>query len=163
VLHTVLIACHAGAGTIAFAAGCVAVTRRTAFGVYFAAPVAVVVFLAVAVGLDWPRLGVGPRVLFAVLTALGGYVLWRGERARRLLGAGTTRQRTRYLDHIGFTLVALFDGFAIIAVITAGGPGWLAAVLGVTGVVVGHLAIRYLKGRLGPEQRDAGRVGTTAA
>jgi hypothetical protein len=163
VLHTVLIACHAGAGTIAFTAGCVAITRRAAFGVYFAALVAMMVFLLSAVGIDWPGLGVGPRVLFAVLAALGGYMVWRGIRARRLLGAGATPQRIRYLDHVGFTLVALFDGFAIIVVLTAGGPGWLAAVLGVAGVVVGHLAIRRLKGRLGPEQRHAERVGTMAA
>ncbi|MGI8576787.1 MAG: hypothetical protein ACR2KG_02490 [Nocardioidaceae bacterium] len=54
----------------------------------------------------------------------------------------------RYLDHLGFTLIALFDGFAIIAVLTAGGPGWLAAAVGVAGVAAGHVTIRRLKARL---------------
>ncbi len=160
-VHDVLIAAHAAAGVIAFAAGCAAISRRSAFAVYFASLVALVVFLAAVLGVDWPRLDGPSRSLYAVLTMLGGYLIWRAVQARRLLPTGSAHRSGRYLDHLGFTLVALFDGFAIIAVLTAGGPGWLAASIGVLGVGVGHVAIRRLKARLtaAPDRPGGGGSG----
>lgn len=146
-VHAALITAHAASGIIAFAAGCAAIRRRRAFRLYFWSLVALVAFAAAAVAIDWPRLGTGSKVLFAALTALGGYLIWRAARARRLLPAGRDRPAGRYLDHLGFTLIALFDGFAIIAVLSAGGPGWLAGTVGVAGIAVGHVAIGRLKAR----------------
>jgi hypothetical protein len=97
-----------------------------------------------------------------VLTALGGYLIWRAVQARRLLPVGPARPSARYLDHLGFTLVALFDGFAIIAVLTAGGPAWLAVVVGVLGAAAGHVAISRLKARTGTAGDPAPRAARPA-
>jgi len=160
-VHDVLIAAHAASGVVAFAAGCAAIFRRSAFAVYFASLVALVVSLAAVVAVDWPRLDGPPRSLYAVLTVLGGYLIWRAVQAHRLRPSDSAHRSARYLDHVGFTLVALFDGFAIIAVLTAGGPGWLAAAIGVLGVGVGHVAIRTLKTRLtaAPDRPGGGGSG----
>jgi hypothetical protein len=147
-VHAALITAHAASGIIAFAAGCAAIWRRRAFRVYLWSLVALVALAAAAVAADWPGLGTGSRVVFAALTALGGYLIWRAALARRLLPAGPGRPPTRYLDHLGFTLIALFDGFAVIAVLSAGGPGWLAAAAGVAGVAAGRVAIGRLKARI---------------
>ncbi len=158
-VHAVLIGLHAAAGVVAFVAGGVAVSRcRSApgFAVYYAGLVGLAVFLAAAVGLDWPGLGAAARAGFAALTVLAGYLVWRAERARQLLAAHPGARTSRYVDHVGFTLVALFDGFAVIAVVVNGGPGWAAAVVGVAGVLTGHLAIRRLKHRLSRQASETG-------
>lgn len=159
-VHATLIAAHATSGVVAFTAGCVAIRRRSAFAVYQWALVSLVVFLAAVVAADWPRLSTTSQALFAALSGLGGYMIWRSVQARRLLPATSAQPSGRYLDHLGFTLVALFDGFAIIAVLTFGGPGWLDGVVGVLGVAVGHATITTLKTRIarpGPPGKATGR------
>jgi hypothetical protein len=156
VVHTVLISLHAVAGVVAFAAGVVVISRRRSmpvFAVYYAGLVGLAVFLAAAVGLDWSGLGGAVRAGFAALTVLAGVLIWQADRARRLFAAQPDRRTARYLDHVGFTLVALFDGFAIIAVVVNGGPGWAAALVGVAGVAIGHHTIRRLKDHLAGQPR----------
>ncbi len=58
--------------------------------------------------------------------------------------------RPRYLDDIGFILIALFAGFLIIA-LDLGAPGWAVALTAVAGVVAGHRAMQRVKARLGVE------------
>lgn len=55
--------------------------------------------------------------------------------------AAPGRSSSRFLDFVGFTLISLFDGFVIVAVLTRGGPVWLAVAAGVLGVVVGRAAM----------------------
>ena len=146
-LHTVLIGGHAIAGIVAFVAGCLAVRRTTAFPVYLASLTAMLAFVIGAVIVAWTGLGTAPRIVFAALIALGAYMLLRAMQARAVLRGGGASDSARYLDHVGFTLVALFDGFAIVAVLTAGGPGWLAVLTGVVGILVGHAVIVRLKAK----------------
>jgi hypothetical protein len=157
VLHAVLVGLHAAAGVTAFAAGVIAISARrskSAFAAYQAGLVALGVFLAVLVAVDWTGLGAGLQAGFAALTALAGYLVWRAEAARRLFADKQERLPARYFDHVGFTLVALFDGFAIIVVVVNGGPGWAAGLVGAAGVAAGHRTIRRLKRRLGDRTKE---------
>jgi hypothetical protein len=52
-----------------------------------------------------------------------------------------------YIRHIGFNLVALFDGFVVVSAFNGGVPGWVAAVIGAGVAVAGHLAIGELERR----------------
>ncbi|MGH3319248.1 MAG: hypothetical protein ACRDN9_03540 [Streptosporangiaceae bacterium] len=149
-LHTTLIALHALSGVIAFLTGCLAVQRRSYFRVYFWSLASLVLSLAAAIAVSWTGLGTPMRALFVAFVALGGYMVWRAVQARRILLTSLAHPTSRYLDHLGFTLVALFDGFAVIAVFDLGAPGWLAAVVGVAVAGGGHVAIRTLKSRLAP-------------
>lgn len=144
--HTVLIAAHAAAGLGAFTAGCLALTRRSYFTVYFWSLVFLVVFLAVAV--DWAGLDTASRIVFAAFTGVGGYMVWRAVQARRLQQATSLQQRARRIDHIGFSLVALFDGFVIILALDLGAPSWLAIMIALAGVAAGHTTLRRLKRQL---------------
>lgn len=144
--HTVFVALHAVAGLTALAAGCAAITLPALLPAHFWSLVAQVVFVGVALGIDWSGLGLAPRVLFAALVALGCYMVWHGARARELAPRNRDeRPSGRYLDHLGFTLVALLDGFFVVLVLDLGAPGWAAAVVGVGIAVGGHFAIRALK------------------
>ena len=162
-MHSVLIDGHAASGVLAFVAGCVSLWRRRAFWVYFWALATLVVFLVAALAVDWSGLATALRAVFAALTALACYVVWRAWHAHRLLTARSGPAALRYLDDVGFTLIALFDGFAIIAVLTSGAPGWLAAVVGVAGVVLGHITVRRLKARVPAAPGPTGEPARAAA
>ncbi len=146
--HTVLIAAHTAVGLAAFAAGWLALTRRSYFTVYFWSLIFLVAFLAAVVAVDWAGLDSASRTVFAALTALGGYMIWRAVQARQLQQATSLQQRARRIDHIGFTLVALFDGFVIIAALDLGAPAWLAIVIAAAGIAAGHTTLRRLKRQL---------------
>ncbi len=145
--HTIFIAVHAVAGVVAFVTGCVALRRGAVFEGYFWSLVVMAFFLAVAVVVEWGDLDNPARVLFAAFVLLAGYLVWRAVQARRTRpdGAGPS---ARYIDHLGFTLVALFDAFVVIGVLDLGVPAWLCAVVGVAVAVAGHYVLRALKVRL---------------
>jgi hypothetical protein len=136
--HAVLIALHAVSGTVALAAGLVA--HRRLFGVYLWSLVATVVFLAAAVVEEWGRIPPVSRGLFAAFVVLGLVMVWLALAARRLPPGSPA-----YLDRVGFTLVALFDAFVVIAVLNLGAPVWLVVTSGVAVAVAGHLILRVAK------------------
>jgi len=70
--------------------------------------------------------------------------------------AAPARSAEVYVEDVGFTLIALFDGFVIVGSIDLGAPGWLVIALGVVGVLIGRLGIQRLK------QRASSRSGGTA-
>lgn len=72
--------------------------------------------------------------------------MWRAAQARRIRPtAGQGPPPDRYLDHVGFTLVALFDAFIVVAVLNLGAPGWLVATAGVGIAVAGHFVLRAVR------------------
>lgn len=146
-MHSLLIALHAATGVIAMVAGGVALYRGRFFDVYLASLVATTVFLALAVAAEWTVLDAGSRVLFTAFTLLAVVMVARGVLARRLPPTSPV-----YLEHVGFTLVALLDAFVVIAVLNAGAPVWLVVASGVLLAVAGHFALRATKRALAGEQ-----------
>lgn len=150
-VHTVFIAIHASAGVIAFAAGCVALARGRLFGTYLWSLVAMAVFLVLAVVSEWSLLGSTTRAVFAAFVVLAGFMVWRALRARRLRPAPSAEgPSVAYFEHVGFTLVALFDAFVVVSVLNAGAPGWLVAAVGVAIAIAGHFVLVAVRSRLVP-------------
>jgi len=152
--HTILITLHAVAGVVALVSGLVAVRRGRLFDVYLWSLAGMAVFLLFAVAVTWAEIDAGTRALFGAFLVLAGVMVWRAVRARRIRPTGSDAPSPRYLDHVGFTLVALFDAFVVIAVLDFGWPIWLVAGTGVAIAIAGHFAIRWAKREA---QRD-GRV-----
>src|SRR5919108_2898726 len=146
-LHTLLISLHAASGLVAFTAGCLAIRRRSWFPVYLWSLASLLVFLVLAVATDWPQLDPVARILFTAFLAFGGVMAWQALEARRRLPQPGAPPSAAYLDHLGFTLVALFDGFVVILALDLGGTPWIAAVAGGLGAIGGHLALRAIKAR----------------
>lgn len=141
--HTALIAGHATTGGVALLAGCVAHRGRVLFATYLWSLTACVALLAAAVGEEWTRLDGPARGLFGAFAVLGVVMLWLASGARRLPAPSP-----RYVDRVGFTLVALADAFVVITVLNAGAPVVAVVVVGVVVAGLGHGALRVVKARL---------------
>ena len=142
VLNTVFVLVHATAATLAFVAGVLAVPGGRFLGTYRVAVVVMAAALVPAVLVDWTDTDPVARAVFGGLLLLAGAVVVRAELAVRARPERTGGVRAAYLGHLGFTLIALADGFVVVAAIRAGAPGWLVALGAAAVVVAGHSAVR---------------------
>jgi hypothetical protein len=150
VLDAILVTVHAVAATIAFGAGVLSAPAGRFLGVYRGAMAVMAAALVPAVLVDWSATDPTARIVFTGLIGLAGVMVLRAELAGRRSPARTGGPTAGYLDHIGFTLIALADGFAVVAAIRGGVPGWAVGVLAVGVVVVGHLTLKAAKRQLVP-------------
>jgi len=153
-LHNILIVLHASAGAISFFAGCFLIfsprfaSNQRLFGLYWWSLVGLVIFLAGAMFAYWAKYSGAERIIFPALSVLGLYMLYRARHAKRLLKDPQSASKHDYIEHIGFTLISLFEGFVIVSVLNAGGPGWLVALLAIIGVLVGRSVIGFTQKRV---------------
>ncbi|MFI5958832.1 hypothetical protein [Cryptosporangium sp. NPDC051539] len=89
--------------------------------------------------LDWPGLPTAKRLTFSGLALLGLYLLRRTYAAVHAL---RTQDPLKFVGHVGFVLISLFDGFAIVSALDLHLPGVAVALSAVLGVVVGVVAVR---------------------
>lgn len=150
--HAAFIAAHAITGVIALLTGLVVLRNGRWFDVYLGSMAGMTVFLGLAIGAEWAAIGAGERVLFAAFTVLAVVMIWRAVLARPDRPADSAAPPASYVDHVGFTVVALFDAFCVIAVLNAGAPIWLVVGTGVMIAIAGHFALRWYK-RLEGERR----------
>ena len=154
ILHNMQIILHAAAGVISFLAGCLLIfspklaSNQRLFGLYWWSLVGLVVFLVGAIFVYWTEYSGAERVIFPGLFVLGMYMLYRARNARRLLKDQQGAWNHEYIEHIGFTLISLFEGFIIVAVLNAGGPGWLVAILAILGILAGRSVIGFAQRRV---------------
>lgn len=146
--HTIFIALHAAAGAIAFVAGAVALRRGALFQIYLWSLAGMGLFLVPAIALEWSRLDTPSRVLFSALAVLAAVMLWRAVMASGVLPAPGTPPSASYVNHVGFTLIALFDAFIVVTVLNLGASGWLVAAVGIAVGVAGHFALVATRTRL---------------
>jgi hypothetical protein len=161
VTRDLAIGAHAVSATVAFILGIAIFTaardgrpvRHT--NAYQTCLIVMTVTLAAAIVIDWRSQGAGARIAFPALLVLALYVLWRAARARAhaVSRAPSRADRHAVVDHAGFTLVALFDGFAIVSAIDLGAPAWLVVLVGLVGVVGGHRATRAATSAIEPTAR----------
>jgi hypothetical protein len=151
-LHTVLIVLHATAALVCFAAGALSLglgaSTSWRFRLYFWSLAAMLLFMAAAIAAHWTDLDPTARLIFLGLGILGLYMLWRAAHAGIRLRHQDQGWQPRYIDDIGFTLIALFDGFVIVSAIDLGAPTWLVVLIAVAGVVGGQLTMGRVKARL---------------
>lgn len=144
-MYILLIVAHTVAGILAFAAGCAVIrppadVRGIRFRLYFGSLVALVVFLVAAIGSHWADLATPTRVIYMLLTGLGLYMVWRGRQAQT-----AATQDGRYIEHVGFTLIALFDGFVIVSAIDLRAPTWLVVSIAIAGVLIGRREVARIQ------------------
>jgi hypothetical protein len=149
-LHTVAIIIHAASATAAFIVGIFLILQRNMFRqlqlsvAFLALLILMEVFLITAILAHVASLPLITQIVFAGLAGLGLYMIWRAVQAWSVL----REQRgdpEAVVDHVGFNLIALFDGFAIVAALDLQAPGWLVAVIAVAAVAVGIYAINMRK------------------
>jgi len=155
-LHNIFIVMHAASGVISFIAGSLLLIpqgqtgKPWVFGVYLASLVGLVIFQAGAMLVDWVEYAAIERVPFSGLLLLSLFMLYRAQKARAM---GRPLQNIREhddIEHIGFTLISLFEGFVIVATINAGGPGWLVGLFAILGIALGRWLIGIAEQRMEP-------------
>ncbi len=152
-MHRLFIMLHAISGAVSFVAGCLLIfstgqgVNRPLFGLYAG-------FLAVLVGsllgamiVNWMVYGVAERVIFSGLLGLGVYMLYRAWRAHLARETRSPHARHDYIEHIGFTVISLFEGFIILTVLRMSDSGWLVALFAILGVVAGRRMIAFAQRR----------------
>ena len=72
-------------------------------------------------------------------------MIWRAVQAVTVLTKQNQADQLKVIDHVGFVLISLFDGFAIVSALDLQAPGWLVAVIAVGAVVIGIYAINVRK------------------
>ena len=149
-LHTLAIVVHALSATGAFIIGIVLIFQRNTLrqlqlGVAFLVLLILLeVFLVIAILSHVTSLPGITQIIFGGLAILGLYMIWRAVQAVSVL-QGQNGNQLAVIDHIGFNLIALFDGFVIISAIDLQAPGWLVAVIAVGAIVIGNYAIYVRK------------------
>jgi hypothetical protein len=146
-LHTILIVAHAACGITALAVGAVIIRPHTPglsplFRVYLAALWLMVLFLILVVAFDWTHLTLASQVFFGALMLFALYIAWRGWQALERLRNPAGNWQAEYIDDVGFTLIALFDGFVIIGALDLGAPVWLVIAIAALGVLAGRLGVQ---------------------
>jgi hypothetical protein len=153
-LHNVLIILHAASATVSFFASCLLVFSQTytsnqrIFKLYWWSLVGMVVFLAVAILIYWTEYSGVEQIIFPGLFGLGLYMLYRARSANGLLSSQQSAWKRDYFEHIGFTLISLFEGFIIVGGLNSGIPGWLVALAAILGVAVGRWVIHAAQQRV---------------
>jgi hypothetical protein len=148
--HTLSIVLHALSATGAFVVGVVLIFQRVTLrqlqlgGAFLVLLMLLEVFLVIAILSHVTSLPTITQIIFAGLALLGVYMIWRAVQAVLVLREPHGNQGA-VIDHIGFTLISLFDGFAIVSAIDLQAPGWLVAVIAVGAVVIGIYAINMRK------------------
>ena len=159
VLTSFFVAVHATAATVAFAAGMAAAARGRFLGLYRAAVLLMAAALVPAVLVDWAVTDPLARGVFLGLVLLAGIVVVRAELAVRGRPARAGGPTEAYLRHLGFTLVALTDGFAVVAAVRAGAPTWSVVVLALSVVLVGHATVGVAVRRMAAVPSAGARPG----
>jgi hypothetical protein len=157
-LHTLAIVLHALNATGAFIIGIVLLFQNNTLRQLQLARAVVVllilmeVFLVIAIILHFNSLPALKQLIFGGLAILLLYIIWHAVQAVSVLQEQPANQGA-VIGHIGFVLISLFDGFAIVTAIDLQAPGWLVAVIAVGAVVLGIYAINVRKKMLPIQSR----------
>lgn len=103
--HTAFITLHAASGMVAFVAGPAALPLGRFFVLYRWSLVVMVGFLLLAIATEWAGTETGTLVAFGALVALAAAMVWRSQRAARMLPAHTGGSDRRVRPSRGFRAV----------------------------------------------------------
>lgn len=150
-IHNVLIILHTVTATISFFAGCLLIfspkyaLNETIFNLYLWSLIGMGLLLAGAIFLHWREYSDTERIVFPGLLGLAFFMIFRGWGAGLVLHTQQKKWKLGYVEHIGFTLISLFEGFVIVSGLNAGLPGWLVGIIAFLGLLGGRWVIAYAK------------------
>lgn len=147
-LWLVMIVFHAVAGLTSFVSGVLLLsrkqtTRTRALPVFLGALIALIIFMIAAVISHWDMLSVATRATYGGLVLLAGYMIYRAWKVRYKLRSSDID--LSYVDDVGFSLIALFDGFIIVSLIDLRTPVWVVIAGAVAAVIIGIRAVEHRK------------------
>lgn len=116
-MRTALVVVHASAGIGGLITGVAALTppaliddRLWTRRIYLTCVAVLLASMVVLVTIDWDDLDPGGRIAFVALIGLGVTMLYRLARAHREAAQQGGRWRERYVEHVYFTYISLWEG-----------------------------------------------------
>jgi hypothetical protein len=156
-LRTVFLTLHVAGGLLGLATGLFSFRpprtsqfRRPLRWLYAAAIALLTVFLLATVVVDWSKLGATQRIVFAALIGLAVVIVIRLVQAFRLAHRQPAGWQQRYVNHIYFSYISLWEGFFIVGLIDLGAPGWLVGAVAGGVLILGAILVSNYKRRLAP-------------
>ena len=150
-MHTIAIVAHATSAIAAFIIGVVLIFQRNTLRklqlarAFLVLLILMEVFLVIAILSHVTSLPAITQLIFGGLVILGVYMIWRAVQALTVLTKQNQADQLKVIDHVGFVLISLFDGFAIVSALDLQAPGWLVAVIAVGAVGIGIYGINVRK------------------
>jgi hypothetical protein len=155
VLRTTLVVIHVTAGVGGLLAGLAALSpplptdnRRWVRRLYLLCIVILLASMLVLVMVDWNDLDVASRIAFGALIALGAVMGYRLGRAYQVASAQESKWRERYVDHVYFTYISLWEGFVILPALNLPLPQLSVPVVAIGVLLIGHALIGRYKMRI---------------
>ena len=150
-MHIFAIVVHATSAIAAFILGIVLLFQSNTLRqlqlarAFLVLLILMVIFLVIAILSHVTSLPTITQLIFGGLVILGVYMIWRAVQAVTVLTKQNQADQLKVIDHVGFVLISLFDGFAIVSALDLQAPGWLVAVIAVAAVGVGIYGINVRK------------------
>jgi hypothetical protein len=104
---------------------------------YAAALIVLFVFLSATVAVDWSRLQTTQQFIYVALIALAAFMVSRVILSFRVAQRQAGGWESRYMNHVYFTYISLWEGLFIVGLIDLGAPGWLVAAVAIGVLVLG--------------------------
>src|ERR687891_461388 len=102
------------------------------------------------IAVDWAGLDVAAPFTFSALAVLAAVMIYRLARAR---GEASTREagwKDRYINHVAFSYIALWEGFVILPALNLPLPQVSVPVVAIGVLGIGHTLIGRYKARVAP-------------
>ena len=121
-MHTFAIVVHATSAIAAFIIGVVLIFQRNTLRqlqlarAFLVLLILMGVFLVIAILSHVTSLPTIKQLIFGGLVILGVYMIWRAVQAVTVLTKQHQEDQLKVIDHVGFVLISLFDGFAIVRI-----------------------------------------------
>ena len=156
VLRTVFLSLHVASGVVGLVIGGFAL-RPPAFHEsrllirrgYAAALAGLFVFLTATVAIDWRNLQTTQQVIYVVLIGLAGFMVARALLSFRVAKERAIGWETKYMNHIYFTYISLWEGLFIVGLFDLAAPGWLIGAVAVGVLILGAVLFSNYRRRLG--------------
>lgn len=155
VLRTVLVSLHVAGGLFGLLIGAFALrpplvhrSRLLLRRAYATSLVVLFVFLTGTIAIDWPALQTTQQIIYIVLIGLAAFMVTRAFLAFRVARQRVSGWETKYMNHIYFTYVSLWEGLVIVGLFDLGAASWIIAGVGVGVLIVGALLFNNYRGRV---------------
>ncbi|MGH2684136.1 MAG: hypothetical protein ACRDJP_01550 [Actinomycetota bacterium] len=147
-----LVLIHASAGIAGLITGLVSLapprtpsTRRWWRGVYLLCIAVLLATLTALIAIDWDSLDGIARIAFPALAVLAVVMAVRVVRANQVAVSKGSRWRERYIDHVYFSYISLWEGFVILPALNLPLPQVTVPVVAIAVLLVGHVLITRYK------------------
>jgi peptidoglycan/LPS O-acetylase OafA/YrhL len=154
-MRTALVVIHASAGLGGLVTGLAALSpprpidnRRWLRRLYLACIAILLASMVALVTIDWNGVDTGARAGFAALSALGGVMVYRLARAHREASRGEANWQERYIGHVYFTYISLWEGFVILPALNLPFPQLSVPLVAVAVLLIGHALLARHNARI---------------